>query len=193
MDGADRIILLVNQTAVRGRARLQKYGFLAYQLYRSDLKPLGFYSDWEAHRYGPYSADLARDLQEAERTGLIRTERRRSGGRAVDFYSLGPKGAKRLSFLLRDHGDLVKRVYETFTNLNRKSLDTILAEIYADYPQYAENSRIRDRVMEHNAEDEVRFNPEIEHMLKEIDSGNVDWEVHTPQEHIEYIKRLVRD
>ena len=47
--------------------------------------------------------------------------------------------------------------------------------------------------MEHNAEDEVRFNPEIERMLKEIESGNANWEVHTPKEHIEYIKRLVRD
>lgn len=122
---------------------MQKYGFLAYQLYRSDLKPLGFYSDWEAYHYGPFSMDLTCDLQEAERTGLIRTERRQLGGRAVDFYSLGPKGTKRLSFMLRDHGDLVKRLYETFTNLNRKSLDKILEEIYADYPQYAENSRIR--------------------------------------------------
>ena len=188
MDGADRIILLVNQTAVRGRARLQKYGFLAYQLYRSDLKPLGFYSDWEAHRYGPYSADLARDLQEAERTGLIRTERRRSGGRAVDFYSLGPKGAKRLSFLLRDHGDLVKRLYETLAGLNKKSLDRLIEEIYADHPQYARNGKT-DR----NLDTDVRFNPEIERMIEEIDSGNANWEVHSPAEHIEYIKRLVRD
>ena len=193
MEGIDRIVFLLNQTVVRGRTRLQKYGFLAYQIYRADLKPLGFYSDWEAHHYGPFSMDLVCDLHEAEDAGLVRIEPHKFGNGTVDFYSLGPKGAKRLSFLLRDHGDLVKRLYETFTNLNRKSLDTILAEIYADYPQYAENSRIRDRVMEHNAEDEVRFNPEIEHMLKEIDSGNVDWEVHTPQEHIEYIKRLVRD
>ena len=187
MDGTDRIILLVNQTAVRGRARLQKYGFLACQLYRADLKPLGFYSDWEARRYGPYSADLARDLQEAERAGLIRTERRRSGGRAADLYSLGPKGAKRLSFLLRDHGDLVKRLCETLASLNKKSLDRLTDEIRADYPRYARNGRT-DR----NLDTDVRFNPEIERMIEEIDSGNVDWKVHSPAEHIEYIKRLVR-
>ena len=190
MDGTDRIILLVNQTTIRGRTRLQKYGFLAYQLYRSDLKPLGFYSDWEAYHFGPYSMDLTCDLQEAEKVGLIRTERRQFGGRAVDFYSLGPKGAKRLSSMLRDHGDLVKRLYETFANLNKKSLDRLIEEIYADYPQYARNSKIKTDL---NLDTDVRFNPEIERMIEEIDSGNVNWEVHSPDEHIEYVKRLVQD
>ena len=99
MEGTDRIVFLINQTTIRGRTRLQKYGFLAYQLYRADLKPLGFYSDWEAYHYGPYSMDLTCDLQEAEKTGLLKIESRESGGRAMDFYSLAPKGAKRLSSL----------------------------------------------------------------------------------------------
>lgn len=183
MDGIDRIILLINQSTVRGRARLQKYGFLACQLYGSDLKPLGFYSDWEAYHYGPYSADLACDLQDAEKAGMIRTERRQLGGRAADFYSLGPKGAKRLSSLLRDHGDLASRLHATFSGLDEKPLRKIAAQIRADYPQYAGRE----------PDDGLRFNPEIERMIKEIDSGNADWEKRSPEEHIEYIKRLVGD
>lgn len=190
MDGTDRIILLINQTTIRGRTRLQKYGFLAYQLHRSDLKPLGFYSDWEAYHYGPYSADLTCDLQDAEKADLIKTERRQFSGHATDFYSLGPKGTNRLSSLLRDHEDLVKRLYDTFANLNKKSLDRLIEEIYADYPQYAKNSKIKT---DNDLDTDVRFNPDIERMIEEIDSGNADWEIHSPDEHIEYIKRLVRD
>ena len=190
MEGTDRVVFLINQTAIRGRTRLQKYGFLAYQLYRADLKPLGFYSDWEAYHYGPYSMDLTCDLQEAEKTGLIKIESREHGGRAADFYSLAPKGAKRLSPLLHDHGDLVNRIYETFANLNKKSLDGPIGEIYADYPQYAKN-RIKGRAADENAD--VRFNPGIERMIQEIESGNANWGRHSIEEHIQYIDRLMRE
>ena len=61
----------------------------------ADLKPLGFYSDWEAYHYGPYSMDLTCDLQEAEKTGLLKIESREFGGRAMDFYSLAPRGCRR--------------------------------------------------------------------------------------------------
>lgn len=192
MEGTDRIVFLINQTTIRGRTRLQKYGFLAYQLYRADLKPLGFYSDWEAYHYGPYSMDLTCDLQEAEKTGLLKIESREFGGRAMDFYSLAPKGAKRLSSLLHDHGDLVGRIYETFTNLNKKSLDNLIGEICADYPQYAKNSRTKDRVTDEGPED-VRFSPEIERMIQEIESGNANWEGHSIEEHIQYIDRLMKE
>lgn len=188
MDGTDRIVFLINQTTIRGRTRLQQYGFLACQLYRADLEPLGFYSDWEARRYGPYSADLARDRQEAEKAGLVRIERRNMGGRTVDCYSLAPRGGKRLSDLLRDHGDLAGRIYETFTNLNKKSLTELVDGICADYPQYA-----KSKTKDGSPGDGVRFAPDIERMIEEIDSGNANREVQTPKEHIKYIKRLVGD
>jgi len=191
LEGTDRIVFLINQTTIRGRTRLQKYGFLAYQLYRADLKPLGFYSDWEAYHYGPYSMDLTCDLQEAEKTGLLKIESRESGGRAMDFYSLAPKGAKRLSSLLHDHGDIVNRIYETFTNLNKKSLDRLIGEIYADYPQYAKHSRIKDRVTGDNQG--PRFSLETERMIQEFESGNANWERYSIDEYIQYLDSLVRD
>jgi len=190
LEGTDRIVFLINRTGIRGRARLQGYGFLAYQMYRDDLEPLGFYSDWEAYHCGPYSMDLTCDLQEAEKTGLIKIESREHGGRTVDFYSLAPKGAERLPPLLRGHGDLADRIYETFADLNKKSADGLIGEIYADYPQYAKR-RIKGRVTDENAE--VRFSPEIERMIQEIESGNANWERHSIEEHIQYIDRLMRE
>ena len=193
MDGVDRLVLLINQTTIVGRTRLQKYGFLAHQLHRPDLEPLGFYSDWEAYHYGPYSVDLACDLRDAEKAGLVKTERTDFGSRDVDLYSLGPKGHKRLSSLLSDHGDLINRIHKTFVNLNKKPLSVLIKEICADYPKYAVNSKIKDRVAAHDQDDGVRFNPKIERMLEDIASGNANWEVHTPKEHTTYIERLVND
>lgn len=192
MEGTDRIVFLINQTAIRERERLQKYGFLAYQLYGDDLAPLGFYSDWEAYDHGPYSMDLTCDLQQAEKTGLIKIESGEFGGRAVDFYSLAPKGAKRLSSLLHDHGDLVGRIHETLASLNKKPLDRLIGEIYADYPQYAKNGGIKGRVTDEDPED-ARFSPETERMIHEIESGNADWERHSIEEHIQYIDRLMKE
>ena len=192
MEGTDRMVFLINQTAIRERERLQKYGFLACQLYGDDLEPLGFYSDWEAYDHDPYSMDLTCDLQQAEKTGLIKIESGEFGGRAVDFYSLAPKGAKRLSSLLHDHGDLVGRIHETLASLNKKPLDRLIGEIYADYPQYAKNGRIKDRVTDEDPED-ARFSPEIERMIQEIESGNANWERHSIEEHIQYIDRLMKE
>ena len=189
MQGTDRIVFLINRTTIRGRTRLQKYGFLACQLYRADLRPLGFYSDWEAYHYGPYSMDLACDLQEAREEGLIKIEPRELS-RAAEFYSLAPKGIKKLPSLLRDHKDLVGRIYETFTNLNKKSLDKIIGEIYADYPEYAKNSRIKDRIVDNNPEDQVRFSLETERMIQELESRNADWESHSIDEHMRCVRRL---
>ena len=193
MDGIDRLILLINQTTIRGKTRLQKYGFLTYHLYRIDLTPFNFYSDWEAYRYGPYSMDLTCDLQHAEKTGLVKTELAESGYSKVAIYSLGPKGHKRLSLLSRDHRDLINNIHETSISLNKKPLQVIIKEIYADYPKYAVNSKIKSRATNSEQDDGVRFNPEIERMLEEIDSGEADWKIQTPDGHLEYIESLMKD
>ena len=192
MDGIDRLILLINQTTIRGKTRLQKYGFLTYNLYRPDLTPLNFYSDWEAYHYGPYSMDLTCDLQYAEKTGLVKTELAESGSSKVVIYSLGPKGHKRLSRLSCDHRDLINNIHETSINLNKKPLPVLIKEIYADYPKYAVNSKIKNDVTNSEQDDGVRFNPEIERMLAEIDSGKANWKIQTPDEHLQHVESLMK-
>ena len=90
------------------------------------------------------------------------------------------------------HGGLANRICETFASLDKKPLKKITGEIYADCPQYAKNSR-KDKVTDVGSEDGARFNPEIERMVEEIESGNAGWKVQTAQEHIECVKRLARE
>ena len=42
-------------------------------------------------------------------------------------------------------------------------------------------------------DEDTKFSEETERMLEELASGKADWDRHTPDEHIEYIKRLVGD
>lgn len=193
LDGIDRLVLLINQTTIRGKTRLQKYGFLAYHLYRPDLMPFDFYSDWEACHYGPYSMDLTCDLQHAEKTGLVKTELAESGSGKVVIYSLGPKGHQRLSLLSRDHRSLINNIHETSINLNKKPLPVLVEEIYVDHPEYAVNRKVKNRATNGEQDDGVRFNPEIERMLEEIDSGKANWKTQTPDEHLEYLESLLKD
>lgn len=70
------------------------------------------------------------------------------------------------------HGGLANRICETFASLDKKSLKKITGEIYADYPQYAKNVRMEGQAADAGSEDGARFNPEIERMVEEIESGN---------------------
>lgn len=189
MDGTDRLVLLINRTVVKGGTRLHAYGFLAHRIYRAELSPLGFYSDWHACRSGPFSVDLARDLREAEKTGLVRNRLFESDSR--ELYSLGLRGLDRLSSLSRDHGDLARRMGETFADLNGKPLDALVEGICAGRPQYAVNGGIKDRATDGDRDEIAGFSEETERMLEELASGKADWGPQTPDEHIEYIKRLV--
>ena len=78
------------------QTQITRYRLLACHLYRADLEPLGFYPDWEAHRYCPYGMDLACDLQEARKKGLIKIEPRELG-RAAEFHGPAPEGIKNRS------------------------------------------------------------------------------------------------
>ena len=100
----------------------------------------------------------------------------------MDVYSLGPKGAKRQPRLMEAHGGLANRTYETFVNLNKKSLKKIIGGIYAGCPQYAKNGT-KGEVTDVGSEDGACFNPEIERMVEEIESGNAGWSTDSTRTH----------
>ncbi len=56
---------------IKGSTRIQKYGFLASQLYSKELVALNFYDDWVAYTYGPHSMDLVQDLRKGVEDNYI--------------------------------------------------------------------------------------------------------------------------
>lgn len=121
------------------RLRLQKGVFLLQMRGSSTWKALYEFMPWD---WGPYSHDLARDVNHLVRRGLLEEERiqyRRypryrttKDGEAI-VKSLSAK----LSTKERDYIGKV-RAYVT-----SRSLSQLLREVYAEYPKYAEASRFK--------------------------------------------------
>lgn len=143
----DRVILLINDLTIEGNTRIQKYAFLASQLYKKELKQFGFYDDWEAYRYGPYSKTLAKELEYAVSEGLVATHDGNLDDSLRSRYTLTTKGRLRLRKISLEHQKLINNLYERFVRYQRTSLSTLLKDIYIAYPEYTVNSEIRNRVI----------------------------------------------
>ena len=201
MGDLDRVILLVNDMTIKGNTRVQKYAFLASQLYSKELAPLNFYDDWKSYFYGPHSAQLSHDLRLAVKGDLIdENVKETANGRKMHVYSLKIKGRTALRRLLEDHNEMIKILYEKFTQLNKQSMMVILKDIYEAYPKFTVNSEIKEDVLnsanqfeyEDNLESK-RLSPDIEHRLELIQSGNVKGRRYTPSEYLHHIDQILED
>ena len=101
---------------------------------------------------------------------------------------------------METHDEMIKILYEKFTELNKKSMSSILKDIYEAYPKYTVNSEIKDEVLndvpkinsESNLESK-KLNPEIEDKLELIRSGNVKGKKYTSSEYLQHIDQLLED
>ncbi len=110
---------------------------------------MNFYSDWKSHYYGPYSEELAKDMDECIEQRLIdRYETVGVRGHEIQKYTLTMKGRKRLRELWDHYNKLLKNIYELTGNLRQKPLMVILKEIYLAYPEYTTKSEIKDQVLD---------------------------------------------
>lgn len=189
LDGAGRIMILVNGLTVRGNIRLQKYGFLASRMYGAELRPLGFYSDWTPGYYGPYSRQLREDLDAAVEAGLVRVEHRElADGNPIMHYRLSSKGARMLSALSKDHEEIIGRLHDEFAGLNKKSIEQILRQVYADHPAYAPENKDEKPAGSYEI---VKFSPGLERDLHAAKSGDHTWKKYTIDEFRRHIDCLV--
>jgi len=146
MDGLDRVIVLINDMTIAGNTRIQKYGFLISQLYAKKLD--GFYVDWKPYLYGPYSEELKKDLDEAIANNLVtKYTTMTPSNREFSNYTLTIKGRLKLRRITEQYHKVIKDLYDKFTELNRRPMQTILKDIYLAYPKYTVNSEIRNEVM----------------------------------------------
>lgn len=203
MTGLDRVILLVNDMTIKGNTRVQKYGFLASQLFSKELSDLNFYDDWEPYSYGPHSQQLSYDLRECVKQNLIDEQVETTiNERRMHIYSLKIRGRAILQKLTARHGETIKTLYDKFSELNRKSMNSILKDIYEAYPAYTVNSEIKDRVLNHDNDDKSnfrpdlensRFNADIENKLEMIQDGNVKGKKYSVAEYLQHVDQILED
>ena len=149
-DKLNRVIILINEMTIRGNTRIQKYGFLMHELYSKELQGLNFYKDWKPYHYGPYNNELENDLNSAIDQKLVRKFTNTANtGREISNYSLTMKGRVKLREIAKDH-NVIKELYEKFTQLNKKPIRFILKEIYLAYPEFTVNSKIKDAINDYD-------------------------------------------
>ena len=194
MAGPERVAVLVNELTVRGRLRLQKHGFIAAHLYKDDLRNLDFYRDWRPYDCGPYSLDLAEDVQSCVDANILDEVRQTTqDGRAIYAYALTPKGRKILRGLARENGSTIKRLYDKFAHPSKRDLEDLLKNAYDASPKYATDGLIQNGLFEGdaaNADDYERFVPEIEEAFKAIEPGTCVANSYTPAECLEYMRKV---
>ncbi|MBI1663887.1 MAG: hypothetical protein IS860_10505 [Nitrosopumilus sp.] len=147
VDKLDRVVVLINDMTVKGNTRIQKYGFLMHKLYSKELHGLNFYADWRPYLYGPYSEELKNDLEDCISQHLVtKFTSPTNTGREFSNYNLTTKGRMRLRKISGDY-DIIKELYQKFTQLNKKPITSVLKDIYLAYPEYTVKSEIKESVM----------------------------------------------
>ena len=149
---ADRVLMIVNDTTIQGSTRLQKYGFLLSKQYGWELKSitdrqpeLEFYGDWKPYWYGPYSEDLAADVQKCVENGTVLKV-------LVDSmqnkyrYSLTIRGRVAWRSVLSEFPEEMSAIGSKIRNLQKIGLETLLSGVYAAYPEFTTRSVIGDRL-----------------------------------------------
>lgn len=202
MAGMERVVVLVNDLSIHGRMRLQKYAFLASEMYRDDLDRFGLYQDWRPHNCGPYSRALDLDVRRCVESGIL-GERTRpvSGGRSYCMYALEPKGLAILRRLDLEHGPMLKTLRAKLSGLDKKPWPSLLGDICNARPEYAASIMTTDAVAgisggtydDYDYDYEPNLDPEIEQALADIGQGRFDSKTYTVVEYIRHVQKVLAE
>ncbi len=131
---------------VEGMTRLQKYAFLSAMQIK-ELRNVGFYDDWRASNFGPFSAGLAGDMEGALGSGQIEKHPITNDyGFKVDRFAVTEQGMKVFERLRHEHTALHNKIMTITKRYQEYSLSRLLQDVYFQYPQYASASTIKAKV-----------------------------------------------
>jgi uncharacterized protein YwgA len=135
-----------DKTPIDGRTRLQKMVFVMQQeLGESDQLREDQGYEFFAYDYGPFSKELAEAIDQMIEAGLLSEEEVEydDEGNVKYLYELRPEGQDIVEKELgqesvRDVFKQAQRIKQRFND--ELSLPEVIDEVYAEYPEYAENS-----------------------------------------------------
>lgn len=135
-----RLLCIMQDLEIKGRARIQKYGFRIHHYY-PETREFGFYEDWKIDHAGPYSDDLADDLDGAIRGGYVREFEDAYNGTGLKRYSITGEG--RVSYDRIKRNETVRKIRRFLEQMEGQSLMAILRQINREYLVHAGSSQIR--------------------------------------------------
>ena len=147
MDRADWLLMFLTDPARRGQQvkaleplKIMKGMFLVSQRGQGELSDL---YQFAAYDYGPFTADVYRDLDELALAGLIVQEA--VPGRSWRTYRPTIDGLER-AIALAENVDQGARdtLSEAYRFVETRGFLRLLRDIYAEYPDYAVNTVVKD-------------------------------------------------
>jgi len=142
---AKKLVLLVLELAggyIATDTRMQKLAFLVNQEVFNWVK-------FEANNYGPYSKELMKAVDELEKEGKLVYVWDNDGVSKYYLTEKGKQDAKKLLEQLKDEDEnKLKRAMEIIQRHKDDALSYLIAYVYKYYPEYAEKSKIKDKVEE---------------------------------------------
>lgn len=131
---------------IDGRTRLQKMVFVLQQkLEESDELREDQRYEFFAYDYGPFSKELAEAVDDLIQAGLLEEDdvEYDDEGNVKYLYELQPEGRETVEDELESED--VQRLFEEARHVKQRfnedlSLPEVIDEVYAEYPEYAENS-----------------------------------------------------
>ena len=137
------ILLGVDKYApIKDRIRLIKDMFLLSQKYVPQLSKA---SNFYPYHFGPYSTRVAKRVNVLKNSEGVVCQNSKDG---TWIYSLTEKGREKFLEVSKEiDGDLLKKVATIKARLQKSTVKKILHEIYTDYPEFAQESIVKDRVI----------------------------------------------
>lgn len=127
---------------VEGATRFQKLVFLA-----QNEEKLGELFEYQADKYGPFSKELAKSLDELQNEGLIwqSSSETRSNNERYN-YGLTDYGVRVVKKQLNDSDGEVEDILDAAESVkkdhNEESIQSLLRYVYRKYPKYTEQSKL---------------------------------------------------
>lgn len=129
---------------IEGATRLQKYGFLC-NMRINDLKKINFYYNWIASHYGPFSPELANDLERSEKDGLIQKFKvTNEYGYQVERFALHDTTV--VDKFMNEHSTEYKKIKEIVSFYQQRTLSDLLQDVYYQYPEFTTVSEIKAQI-----------------------------------------------
>lgn len=139
------LLLFSKQPRIIGKTRLQKLIFLM------DRKILDkSYFDFEPYKFGPYSSKLLAAMDELMELGLIKEQINEycEPDKYVTEYEISADGLERADQLIQKiNPTKLVQIEEMVHQHGYNEIDSILHHVYVTYPDFTENSIIKDNVL----------------------------------------------
>ncbi len=128
---------------VDGITRLQKLAFLTNE-WVPGIESVGFYDDWRASKYGPFSPSLGDDVSDLIMNSLLKEETIESAaGYSLQRFEATSLGVTRAISLEQGHPKLADMIRKSITGKYAKApLMSLLHDVYYLFPQYSTESEI---------------------------------------------------